>query len=201
MKISQYVRIIPDRICLNKEIIDTESNGGEMLMEIYRKKINNYPKFFKMDDLCRLGFIASELLLQCEKEKLSESESRAVILFNHSGSVDNDFRYQKTIDNADNYYPSPLLFVYTLPNIVAGEITIRNKYYGETSFYVLDKFDAQTIVDTVKSSFDDSDTTSAICGWLDCDDRNNFDVCMFIVNNDGEIDFNKDNINKLYCNK
>ena len=43
-------------------------------------------------------------------------------------------RFQETIQHADSYYPSPALFVYTLPNIVTGEIAIRNKYYGETSF-------------------------------------------------------------------
>ena len=111
MKISQYVRIHPEQILLNGHIITTESTGAEMLVEVYRKKINDYPKFFKMDDLSRLGFIASELLLQNEKDRLHDSENRAIMLFNSSSSIDNDRRYQKTIDSLDNYYPSPSLFV------------------------------------------------------------------------------------------
>ena len=47
MKISQYVRIHPEQILLNGHIITTESTGAEMLVEVYRKKINDYPKFFK----------------------------------------------------------------------------------------------------------------------------------------------------------
>ncbi len=201
MKISQYVRIYPEQILLNGHIITTESTGAEMLVEVYRKKINDYPKFFKMDDLSRLGFIASELLLQNEKDRLHDSEHRAIMLFNSSSSIDNDRRYQKTIDSLDNYYPSPSLFVYTLPNIVAGEIAIRNKYYGETSFYVLDKFDARIIWQTVDTAFCDADTTSVMCGWLECDEKDTFDVCMFIVGEDGDSEFNIENINKQYNNR
>ena len=35
-----------------------------MLVELYRRFADDYPKFFKMDTLCRLGFIAAEILLK-----------------------------------------------------------------------------------------------------------------------------------------
>ena len=109
-----------------------------MLVELYREYVKDYPKFFKMDTLSRLGFMAAELLLQAEgAERFVPREDRAVILANRSASIKNDKDYLETISEG-NYYPSPALFVYTLPNIVTGEIAIRNKYLGETAFYVLD---------------------------------------------------------------
>ena len=48
------------------------------LTDIYKSQIGGYPKFYKMDPLARLGFVASELLLDKEheltgKERLTES--------------------------------------------------------------------------------------------------------------------------------
>lgn len=197
MNIVQWIRITPEKVILNGERLQTESIGAALLTELYRKRINDYPKFFKMDELSRLGFVASELLLQGESPRLNNIESRAVVFFNRSGSLCNDMKYQKTIDDVNDYFPSPSIFVYTLPNIVTGEIAIRNKYYGETSFYVLRDFDARTIVDVVSASFLDDMTESALCGWLDCDDRDNFSACLFIVGKNGG-SFNVENINKKY---
>ncbi len=197
MNIQQWVSITSENVILNGEPLVTESTGAELLKELYRKRINDYPKFFKMDELSRLGFVASELLLQCESPRVQDIESRAVILFNRSGSMCNDRKYQKTIDNMNDYFPSPLIFVYTLSNIVTGEIAIRNKYYGETSFYVLRDFSTQTIVDIVETAFLDDMTESVICGWMDCDDRDNYCACLFLVGNGGE-SFNIEEINKKY---
>ena len=36
---------------------------------------------------------------------------------------------------------SPALFVYTLPNIVIGEICIRHHFKGENAFFVFKQFD------------------------------------------------------------
>ena len=77
--------------------------------------------------------MASELLLQAEgAERFVPREDRAVVFFNRSASLQADTAYQATIQDPDNFYPSPAAFVYTLPNIVTGEIAIRNKYFGET---------------------------------------------------------------------
>ena len=104
------------------------------LTEIYKQQIGNYPKFYKMDKLSQLGFIASELLLKQESPRKEQCADRAVVLFNHSSSVLVDREYAKSIAVGDDYFPSPSLFVYTLPNIVCGEIAVRNGYHAETSF-------------------------------------------------------------------
>ena len=63
MKVKARVVITPDKVVVGEKILIFESSGADLLVEIYKKKVGNYPKFFKMDPLARLGFIASELLL------------------------------------------------------------------------------------------------------------------------------------------
>ncbi len=151
------VRITPEATSLNGEKISEASITG-----LYRQFAGDYPKFFKMDSLCKLGFMGAELLLK--DIPAQERENTAVILFNRNGSLITDRNYQKTIAD-DNYYPSPALFVYTLANIVTGEIAIRNKTYGETSFYLLDRYDAQKIEEIVTSVAPSSPLV--LTGWVD----------------------------------
>ena len=177
--------------------VSTETQGMAMLNDVYRSKIGNYPKFFKMDALCKVGFVASELLLDAEtpegleNRKARGTSSRAVLLFNRSGSINADTKYQATIQEADNFFPSPAVFVYTLPNIVTGEIAIRNLYYGETNFIVIDSMDLPTMAEQVANAFQDSETESVLTGWVDCYDENNFEARMLII------DRNEDILNEL----
>lgn len=181
MRIRQWVKISPTGVELNGVLLKTSSTGAALLTELYRTYVNDYPKFFKMDELSKLGFIASELLLEADKDRHSESEDRAVVLFNSSSSICNDRKYQETIQDRNDFYPSPSIFVYTLPNIVTGEIAIRNHYYGETSFYVLNEYDERAIENVLASLFADGVTSSAISGWLDCDDKDNFSAYIYII--------------------
>lgn len=185
--IEKWIRITPDRVTADgAELFSGKEEGADMLVHIYRQAINDYPKFFKMDGLCRLGFVASEMLLRGSEGRFEPSENRAVILFNRGGSISNDRNYQLTIAQEDNFYPSPAIFVYTLPNIVTGEIAIRNKLYGETSFYVLDGWDPAAIVRTVESSFaSDAMTTEALCGWVEHIHKDDYEAVMMLLRRDG----------------
>ena len=173
--------------------IPVQTQGMAMLNDVYRSKIGNYPKFFKMDALCKVGFVASELLLDAENpeglenRKARGTASRAVLLFNRSGSINADTKYQATIQEADNFFPSPAVFVYTLPNIVTGEIAIRNLYYGETNFIVIDSMNVQTIAEQIANAFQDSETETVLTGWVDCYDENNFESWMLIINREDDI--------------
>lgn len=157
------------------------AGDGNLLTGIYRKEINDYPRFFKMDGLCRLGFIASELLLKHEEGRFCPRADRAVILFNSKGSDNVDRRYQATISDEDNYYPSPSLFVYTLPNIVTGEIAIRNKYNGETAFYITEDFSSETIAGICASALQDHQTNEIISGWVEYSDDQDFKALVFLA--------------------
>lgn len=147
-------------------------NSLEQLSAYYKENINNYPKFYKMDPLSKVGFIASEMLLDSlNEERFVEREDRAIILIGKSASVAADKEFQQGISNAEGFFPSPSIFVYTLPNIVTGEIAIRNKYYGESEFYIIDKKNDTEIERMIKMAFLDSKTTSVLGGWIDCDEN------------------------------
>lgn len=155
---------------LDGQPIATENTGDKMLVELYRRFAGDYPKFFKMDTLCRLGFMAAEILLQKETVE-------AVILANRSASIKNDKDYLATIAEG-NYYPSPSLFVYTLPNIVTGEIAIRHHIQGETSFYILDKPDqlAPIIQSTIHAQH-----FPILAGWVECSGQDTFYAKLQII--------------------
>ena len=151
------------------------------LVAEYRSLHVNYPKFFKMDTLSRLGFVAVEQLLSAHpslREAL-DPEHTALILANRSASIANDRDYQATISDPANYFPSPALFVYTLPNIVTGELAIRHGLFGETAFFILEKeTDLQPIID---ATFRTSDISSAIVGWLECSDKTRYEAHLTFV--------------------
>lgn len=178
------VQISPTDVTVDGKRIECEGTGKALLTNLYKRYIGDYPRFYKMDLLSRLGFVASELLLASEgKERFGECDGRAVVLFNHSSSIHADRAYLESIRDADNYYPSPSLFVYTLPNIVTGEIAIRNHYHGETSFYILPRRDEAIIRMVQQATFCDPDTRSMMTGWLDCEDEDHFEADLYIMHN------------------
>ena len=175
------VTITPEGATVDGKEADAEGTGAELLTSLYKKYVGGYAKFYKMDKLCRLGFVASELLLQEEgKERSVEREDRAVVMFNHSSSVDSDRKYEESIADADNFFPSPSVFVYTLPNIVTGEIAMRNKYHGETSFYILPERNEERMRQILSATFSDSMTDSILGGWIDYADDRHFIAVMGI---------------------
>lgn len=185
-----HVKISPEGVVVDGDalVVEHASDQASLLTAIYKKYVGDYPKYYKMDQLSRLGFVASELLLKAEQAEHTESQEpsyshsdRAVVLFNHSSSVDADVKYMETITDRDNYFPSPSIFVYTLPNIVTGEIAIRNQYHGETSFYILSQKDESQMDDILQASFVDSQTQSILTGWLNYDDEAHFEADLYIV--------------------
>ena len=180
---SHSVLIRPDAVEVDGRHLPIDAFGKDLLTALYRQYVGDYPKYYKMDPLSRLGFIASELLLQAEgAERFVACDDRAVIFFNHSSSVCADRQYIETIADPDNCFPSPSVFVYTLPNIVTGEIAIRNGYHGETSFYILPRQDDRLMQQILQASCLDSTTQSILCGWLDYEDDAHFVADLGILN-------------------
>lgn len=186
---THQVHISPNSITVDGQTITITQDGeSSQLTAVYKQLVGGYPKFYKMDLLSRLGFVASELLLQAEGKPRFEgkTEERAVVLFNRSSSIDSDRRYAATTADAHDYYPSPSVFVYTLPNIVAGEIAIRNGYQGETSFYILDAKDEAQMHTILQATFADPRMTSAISGWLDAEDEAHYEADLYIIEKEPE---------------
>ncbi len=134
---------------------------ADELVELYRKEVGDYPKFFKMDPLSRLGFVATEMLL-----KKSPKADYGVLLFNRSSSMADDLAFQATIQSHTEWFPSPALFVYTLPNIVTGEIAIRNHFQTETNFMVLDAPHTDIMAEQIALA---AQRGPQIAGWCEVD--------------------------------
>ena len=177
MRVESQIEIRPGAVVLNGRPIEVSETGDKMLVELYRKFVGEYPKFFKMDTLSRLGFIAAEILIQDYRIQNTEYRPSAVILANRSASIKNDRDYLATISDG-NYYPSPSLFVYTLPNIVTGEIAIRHQIQVETSFYILDN--PAQLDDIIRSTFNIQHST-LLAGWTECSAPNEYYAKLQII--------------------
>lgn len=184
---SHTIRITPEEVILDqRKLWERKEELGKqegqehhsLLTSLYKQMIGNYPKFYKMDGLSRLGFVASEILLNAEKGETDKE--RAIIFFNHSSSIASDRNYKESINDKDNYFPSPSIFVYTLPNIVTGEIAIRNHFHGETSFFILPDKDERLMEEILQASCRDAQSKSFLTGWIDYEDERHFEADLKI---------------------
>ena len=173
------------------------ANAQDFLLAVYQHFRLNYPKFYKMDNLSKLGWLASEILLNDTlKAGTYPPEKIGVILANANSSLDNDIRYYKSVEDI----PSPSLFVYTLPNIAIGEICIRNNFKGEHSLFIQDKFDAVFIERQLGYLMDKDLLDACVCGWVDLLDQE-YKAVLFLVEkskSDTSLLFSEDNINGIF---
>jgi len=174
-----------------------EAGLAEFLLSFYQHFQLNYPKFYKMDNLSKLGWLASEVLLKDSYQKDQyQPEEVGLVLANRNSSLDNDIRYFESAKEI----ASPSLFVYTLPNIVIGEICIRNNFKGEHGFYIQDTFDADFIAGQVNYLLDNDILKACICGWVDVLGQD-YKVALYLVEKnptDSSKPFSIKNINSIF---
>ncbi len=141
-----------------------DGNLNDFLISAYEHFRLNYPKFYKMDNLCRLGLLAAEILLRDSfKKENYRPEEVGIVLANSHSSLDTDLKYYETTRG----FASPSLFVYTLPNIVMGEICIRHKFKGENALFIQRKFNPEFIQEYVRDLLNNNILQACICGWVD----------------------------------
>lgn len=176
--ITGYIRVKDLAITVDGGIVGRaeQQDLDKLLQFSYEYLALDYPKFYKMDRLSALGFIASEFLLK--KHALGDYKPAevAVVLANANASLDADVRYAE----ASREVSSPALFVYTLPNIVAGEICIRNGFKGETAFFVSDQFESAMMHTYVHQLFIQTETKACLAGWVDVAGEHH-DVFLYLV--------------------
>lgn len=207
-KITGYCTIRKNESNLNgkEEFGSTFKNFREFSTALYKYLGVDYPKFYKMDNLCKLGFLSSELLLREKTIRSSfTGNDTGIILVNSSASLDTDRMHQNTIRNRAGYFPSPSIFVYTLPNIVIGEICIRNKITGEGTFFIQETFNPSFLVDYIRYLLDCEIINRCIAGWLDID-REDYEAFLCLVektdeSNSGFVNFEPSVIQDIYFKK
>jgi hypothetical protein len=177
-------------------VFEQPGSPDEFLNALYGHLDISYPKFHKMDQLCKLGLLATELLLRNTGHagRYEETET-GLVLSNANASLDVDLKYAKTIQTG----ASPSLFVYTLPNIVIGEIAIRWHFKGENAFFVFKQFDGNFIVKYVSTLFENKLLKNCICGWVDFL-KEEYRALLFLVetsDTENAMTFTADKLNQL----
>lgn len=193
--------IIPNQIYRDGNLLYEKSgNATDFLDATYTHFGISYPKFHKMDSLCKLGFLAAEiLLLGSDHGKKYAGADTGLILSNARASLDVDLKYVKTIHSG----ASPALFVYTLPNIVIGEISIRHGFKGENAFFVFKHFDGNFMTQYVTGLFDNHLINNCVCGWVDIL-KEDYRAFLFLIESENAgnaIPFNAAQMNKLNLQK
>ena len=79
-------------LTIERHVCLTFSDQREIVNE-YRRLGVDYPKFFKMDSLSKMAFIAFEILLNGYDERFVTRDDVAVVFFNSSSSLAVDIDY------------------------------------------------------------------------------------------------------------
>ena len=195
--ITSYCHLTNESCLVNGQQIAGRDNKytDSWLKQLYKNQEIVYPKFYKMDTLSQTGFILTELLKRTNPRLIDayQDDEIALLFANRFSSVDSDVRFQRSYQETS---PSPALFVYTLPNIVLGELAIYNKWYGENMFAVLPKFAADFYVSYAEILLS-TGSEAVLCGWLDIADEQ-IHAFLFFVEKEGEgLAFNSENLQKL----
>lgn len=183
------MKIQDRRVWLNGivEYVSEEESVDKLFRSVYRNYDIDYPKFFKMDNLCKLAFLSAEILLR-GTTLLAEypSEEVAIILENASSSLDYDQKHQASIRDRNKYFPSPSVFVYTIPNIMVVEIAIRHKVKGENAVFILEQFDPGFIYHYVSELFRNQQVSCCLAGWVECY-GDHYQSLLFIIEQEDQI--------------
>lgn len=158
--------IRPGVVEFNGTMIFSSSETGfaPFIREAYKNLGENNMKFYKMDDLCKLGYVAAGYLL---KDVNYQPEEIGIILANASSSLDTDCKHQAIISKEGDKDASPAVFVYTLPNVVLGEICIRHKIKGENTFFVCPHYDSDLLEDYAHIVMSKGKLRTCIIGWCE----------------------------------
>lgn len=148
--------------------------------ELYTLSGANYPKFYKMDAQSQLAFLCAEFLLKDNTVKDTSPFDWSVVLSCANSSNDTDIKYWENARQA----PSPAAFVYTLPNVMLGEICIRHGFKGENSCFIFNTFDTAFQVNYVNSLLE---KRAKVCvhGWVNFF-KEEYAAFLFLTVNNGE---------------
>lgn len=171
LKIKDWSAINDRELTVNGECkitFKSEDTADQKLEAAYRACGLAYPKFFKMDAQSKLGWLSAEYLTK--EGKLFDgiqAQDVALVLSNRKSSLDTDELYQQSLNSEEEFLPSPAVFVYTLANIVAGEICIRHGIKGENNFLISESFDPASLVNYVTILFEEELCQQCLVGWVE----------------------------------
>jgi hypothetical protein len=183
-RITAYCHLNEDYCSVNGAILARRdiASPDSWLKQLYKEQEFAYPKFHKMDTLSQAGIITTELIKRANSRIVTgfQDDEIALLFANKSSSSETDLRFRASYEQ--NGAPSPALFVYTLPNIVLGEIAILNKWYGENMFVVLPKFAPDFFV-SYSAILISKGSKGVLGGWLDVSEGRTNAFVFFVEDN------------------
>jgi hypothetical protein len=203
LRIQEYCHILNNKVVLNGNVY-FENPGptdiADFLKEVFKFSKISYPKFYKMDDISKLGFLAAELLLKNKAHAGFQPDEVGLVFSNSQSTLVTDKVFQESINDFQNFYPSPSVFVYTLPNIMLGEISIRHQLRGENAFFIFEKFNVAFISDYSNQLFLSKKLKALIGGWVD-QSAENYEAFLYFAapfEKGLNLEHNAEQIDKLY---
>lgn len=172
-----YCHIREGEVFINGELFCQHMGDESFLVGVYRHLGLSYPKFFKMDELSRLAFLGSEMVLIRSGLERFADDRVALLFANRSSSLLTDGQFQATLESG---IPSPALFVYTLPNIGLGEVCIRHGLHGENNFLVTEDFDVALMLEQAEVLLNEQVADAVLVAWAETDGEQHDGFFVFI---------------------
>lgn len=170
MKTVSHIKLDSSGIVKNDEILHALPSGNfkDIARGVYQLLEMSYPKYFKMDTICKLALAAAEVLIKdsVSLEDMAGSDV-GILLATRSGCLESDQKHMDSIANPNQFFPSPAVFVYTLPNIMLGEICIKFNIKGESDCFMMDSFDKNFMNTYVSDLLNRENYRYCIAGWID----------------------------------
>jgi len=121
-------------------------------------------RFLRMDLMCRLGFLAAELLaVNFDALPDARRDKLGVCVESFTGSLDADIRFAQT--------PRPSIFAYTLPSTVIGEICIRHRLKGPVLSLISPNPDGENLLTEAAEWLRDGDAEMVLCLGIEAMNR------------------------------
>lgn len=159
--------------CNGKIFFQTAAKSEpEFFKALYSHLDLSYPKFFKMDEVCKLYFLGVEILLQESEWTAGAGDKTDQIIGTTSGCLYSDLRHSAVLSAKSGTTPSPANFVYTLPNIMLGEVCIRHGIKGKTDCFVMDNYDESFLDGYAKQTMKAKETENCIGGFVNYEPGN-----------------------------
>lgn len=179
MKVIRHIHIEDGELRVDGklEFSREEKDFKTFSKSLYKQFGISYPKFYKMSALSKLGFLSAEFLLKGLDISAHDPDTVSLLIANRSSSLHTDSKYQDTLETK----ASPAVFVYTLPNIVIGEICIRFGFRGEGLFFIQESFDKEFIFDQAGDLMASGSCTLCLAGWIEVDMEGEYCAELFLL--------------------
>ena len=166
VNLCKSVCIENNQIWVNDQLVlDSKAQAYSVFIREAYKTINIVnKKFYKMDSLCKLGYIAASYLLEGID---FEPERMGIVLSNKSSSLDTDIKHAQLLTQGGESGVSPTVFVYTLPNVVLGEICIKYNIKGENTFFITEVYEEEHLDKYISWVMNANNLDYAIQGWCE----------------------------------